>query len=343
DVQIKALSKVKIDGRVVNSDNTTKTDFNGEGILTVFDSERNVPLPEISPNPNNPFTMTVQNSIIFRGRISINNGEFSTEFYVPKDISYENKNGKINLYFFNQQNDGVGFTKNIIVGGTDSSVANDGKGPEINIFFDNENYQSAYLVGTSPLLIVKLTDETGLNTTGTGIGHKLEGILNEQVNNPIDFTNYFTSDLDAGGRSGKISYQFSKIDGGDYSIQIKAWDIFNNFSTEKAYFSVVSDDDLVVRDVYNYPNPFAGRTTFTFQQNLSEPVDVKIRIFTIAGRLIKEIEQQYINNKYVTIDWDGRDADGNELSNGTYLYKLIVKTSDGKFNKSYLGKLAVIR
>lgn len=343
DVQIKALSKVKIDGRVVNSDNTTKTDFNGEGILTVFDSERLVPLPEISPNPNSPFTMTVQNSIIFRGRISITNGEFSTEFYVPKDISYENKNGKINLYFFNQQNDGVGFTKNIIVGGTDSSVANDGKGPEINIFFDDENYQSAYLVDSSPILIVKLTDETGLNTTGTGIGHKLEGILNEQVNNPIDFTNYFTSDLDAGGRSGKISYQFSKLDGGDYSIQVKAWDIFNNFSTEKAYFSVVSDDDLVVRDIYNYPNPFVGRTTFTFQHNLSEPVDVKIRIFTIAGRLIKEIEQQYINDKYVTIDWDGRDSDGNELANGTYLYKLIVKTSDGRINKSYLGKLAVIR
>uniref|UniRef100_A0A7V2ZK85 Type IX secretion system sortase PorU n=1 Tax=Ignavibacterium album TaxID=591197 RepID=A0A7V2ZK85_9BACT len=343
DIQIKALSKVKIDGRVVNTDNSTRTDFNGEAILTVFDSERDVPLPEISPNPNNPFTMTVQNSIIFRGRISIINGEFSTEFYVPKDISYENKNGKINLYFFNQENDGVGFTKKIIVGGTDSTVANDGKGPEINIFFDDENYQSAYLVGSNPLLIVKLIDETGLNTTGTGIGHKLEGILNEQVNNPIDFTNYFTSDLDAGGKSGKINYQFSRLDGGDYSIQIKAWDIFNNFSTEKAYFSVVGDDDLVVRDIYNYPNPFGGKTTFTFQQNLSEPIDVKIRVYTIAGRLIKEIEQRYINDRYVTIDWDGRDADGNELANGTYLYKLVVKTSDGKFNKSYLGKLAVIR
>ncbi len=343
DIQIKALSKIKIDGRVVNSDNSTRADFNGEAILTVFDSERDLPLPEISPNPNNPFTMTVQNSIIFRGRVSIINGVFSTEFYVPKDISYENKNGKINLYFFNSEDDGVGFTKKIVVGGTDSTVVNDGNGPEINIFFDNENFQSAYLVGSSPLLIVKLIDETGLNTTGTGVGHKLEGILNEQANNPIDFTNYFTSDLDAGGKSGKVNYQFSKLESGDYSIQVKAWDIFNNFSTEKSYFSVVGDDDLVVRDIYNYPNPFGGKTTFTFQQNLSEPIDVKIRIFTVAGRLIKEIDQQYITNRYVTIDWDGRDADGNELANGTYLYKLIVKTSDGKFNKSYLGKLAVVR
>lgn len=343
DVQIKALSKVKIDGRVINPDSTTRSDFNGEGILTVFDSERDVPLPEISTNPNNPFKMTVQNSIIFRGRVSIINGEFSTEFYVPKDISYENKNGKINLYFFNQEIDGVGFTKKIIVGGTDSTAVNDGKGPEISIYFDSENFQSAYLVGSSPVLIVKLTDETGLNTTGTGIGHKLEGILNEQANNPIDFTNYFTSDLDAGGKSGKINYQFSKLDYGDYSIQVKAWDIFNNFSTEKSYFSVVGNEDLVIRDIYNYPNPFGGKTTFTFQQNLSAPIDVKIRIFTISGRLIKEIEQQFINDRYVTIEWDGRDADGNELANGTYLYKLNVKSSDGQFNKSYIGKLAVIR
>lgn len=343
DVQIKALSKVKIDGRVVNPDNSTKTDFNGEAILTVFDSERDVPLPEISPNPNNPFTMSVQNSIIFRGRISITNGHFSTEFYVPKDISYENKNGKINLYFFDQQNDGVGFTKRIIVGGTDSSVANDGKGPEIEIFFDDEKFDRAYLVGTSPLLIVKLTDETGLNTTGAGIGHKLEGILNEQVNNPIDFTNYFTSDLDAGGKSGKIEYQFSRLENGDYSIQVKAWDIFNNFSTERSYFSVVGDDDLVVRDIYNYPNPFSGRTTFTFQQNLSEPINVKIKIYSIAGRMIKEIERANISERFVTIDWDGRDADGNELANGTYLYKIIVKTSVSETTKSFLGKLAIVR
>lgn len=336
-VQLKAMSKVSVSGRVVNENNSVTQNFNGEGILTVFDSERIVQLPEINS------LMRVQNSVIFRGRVSITNGVFNAEFSVPKDISYENKNGKLNFYFFNNSFDGIGFTSNIIIGGTDSSVVNDGKGPMIDIFFDDENYQNSYLVGTNPELIIKLFDETGLNTTGTGIGHKLEGILNEQFNNPIDFTNYFVGDLDAGGKSGKVNYRFNGLSDGEYSIQVKAWDIFNNFSTEKTYFSVVGDNDLIVRDVYNYPNPFSSSTTFTFQQNLLIPLNVKVKIYTIAGRLIKTIEKFNISQKFVLIDWDGRDNDGNEIANGTYLYKLIVSSNDGSFTKDVLGRLAKLR
>ena len=59
--------------------------------------------------------------------------------------------------------------------------------------------------------------------------------------------------------------------------------------------------------------------------------------------MIKEIDKYSLNEKFVVIDWDGRDNDGDKLANGAYLYKLIVKTSDGEFQKSVLGKLAVIK
>ena len=182
-----------------------------------------------------------------------------------------------------------------------------------------------------------------MNTTGTGVGHKLEGILNKKLNDPIDFTNYFTGDLNTGGRSGTINYKFNSLEIGDNELLVKAWDVFNNFSEEITYFSVVDGNDLVIRDIYNYPNPFSDRTQFTFQQNLSKPIDVKIKIYTIAGRLIKEIEEVNLNDRFVVINWDGRDADGDQLSNGTYLYKVIIKSVDGEFNKSVLGKLAVIK
>jgi flagellar hook assembly protein FlgD len=119
--------------------------------------------------------------------------------------------------------------------------------------------------------------------------------------------------------------------------------VFNNFSRETAYFSVVTGDDLVIRDVYNYPNPFTLNTTFTFQQNLNSALNVEVKVYTIAGRLIKIIKEENVNERFVTINWDGRDDDGSQLANGTYLYKLKVVTSDGQFSKSILGKLAVIR
>ena len=338
NVQIKALSKTQIDGTILKPDNTAWTDFNGEGFLTIYDSERRVLLSAIGNYPVN-----IPGGLIFNGRVSINNGKFSENFIVPKDISYENKNGKVILYFLNNTVDGLGYTDKIIVGGTDSSIANDGKGPDIEIYFDDVAYNNGYLVNQNPNLIVKLSDETGLNTTGTGVGHKLEGVLNQQLNNPIDFTNHFTGDLDAGGRTGAINYKFSSLANGDYELNIKAWDVFNNFSEENTFFSVVDGNDLEIRDVYNYPNPFRDNTQFTFQQNLAQPIDVKIKIYTIAGRLIKEIEQNNLNERFAVINWDGRDADGDQLANGTYLYKVIVKSVDGQFTKSVLGKLAVIK
>ncbi|MBT8378175.1 MAG: type IX secretion system sortase PorU [Ignavibacteria bacterium] len=336
-IQLKALSNARISGTILKPDSTEWNDYNGEGILTVYDSERNKLLEEIN------YPIVIPGGVIFRGRVSVNSGEFNAQFVVPKDIIYENKRGKIQFYFLNGFSDGLAFSNNIVVGGTDTTTINDGEGPEIEIFFDDASYNNAYLVGPEPELIVKLSDETGLNVTGTGVGHKLEGILNEDEGNPIDFTEFFTGDLDAGSKSGEVKYQFIKLSEGDYLLDVKAWDVFNNFSTEGANFTVLSTDNLVIRDVYNYPNPFKSNTTFTFQQNLNRPVDVRIKVYTIAGRMIKEIEQKNINQKFVKINWDGRDADGDWLANGTYLYKLIVITTDGEYSESLIGKMAVIK
>ncbi len=337
NLQIKALSDTKIKGSVLLPNGNVNTDFSGEAIIAMFDSQRRIPLPEMS------YHMDIQGGVIYRGRATVENGLFYTNFTVPKDISYENKNGKIVAYFFNDNTDGVGFTSNFIVGGTDSSTTNDGNGPAIDIFYDDFNFSNATLVNSNFTLLVKLQDDTGLNTTGSGVGHKLEGILNGDENNAIDFSNSFIGDLNAGGKTGIISYKFNNLSAGDYSIKVKAWDVFNNLSTETRTFTVVESNALTIKDVYNYPNPFRSNTAFTFQQNLNSALNVKIKIYTVAGRLIRNIEENGILEKFVKIPWDGKDEDGGFLANGTYLYKLIVTSVDGDYSQSILGKLSIIR
>ncbi len=336
-VQLAALDNVKIKGSARNTDGTKKI-FNGEAIVSVFDSERSQELKEMD------YTITLQGGLIYRGRATVTNGDFQSEFVVPKDISYENKNGKIVAYISNSSADGVGYSNQIIVGGTNSKAINDGKGPDISIYFDNVNFESSYLVNPNFTLIAKLSDQTGLNTTGTGIGHKLEAILNDDQANAIDLSNSFVGDLNSGGKTGTITYKFTDKIPGDYKIKIKAWDVFNNLSTQEASFTVVSaDNGIVLRDVVNYPNPFSTNTTFTFQHNISSTIIAKIKIYSIAGRMIKQIEESNITGKFVKVDWDGRDTDGNQLANGTYLYKLIVESIDGLNKESVLGKLAIIK
>jgi hypothetical protein len=161
--------------------------------------------------------------------------------------------------------------------------------------------------------VLNLQDDTGLNTTGTGIGHKLKGIINDNAAQEIDFTSYFVGDLDAEGKSGVVNYKLTDFELGEHKIEITAWDVFNNPSQQISYFTVVNSNDVVLKDVVNYPNPFRSNTTFLFQHNISELINVKIKIYTIAGRLIKNIEE------------------------------FSIKSIDGKSNQYVLGKLSIIQ
>jgi len=336
EVQVSALGNVDIKGTYLNLD-STKSNFSGKAIISVFDANRSLYLKDMN------YTVSLPGGLLFRGMVTITNGKFEANFTVPKDISYQNRNGKVVAYAFNDTYDGVGYTDKIIVGGTDTTSTNDGNGPAIEIYFDDLAFESSYLVNSNFTLLAKLEDETGINTTGSGVGHNLEAIINDDEDNPIDLTTSFVGDLDAGGKSGLVNYKFSNFEEGDYKIKMEAWDVFNNLSSEETYFSVVNSDGLTIREVVNYPNPFSDNTTFTFQHNLTKALNVKVKVYTIAGRLIKMIEQYNLLDKFVRIPWDGRDEDGDQLANGTYLYKLIVESTDGEYNDTVLGKLAVIR
>ena len=338
-VQLSALSQVSLDGLVRNYNGSLNTSYNGEAIVTVYDSERKKPLPELGYN----YVMIEPGGVIFRGRASITNGKFAANFTVPKDISYENDKGKIVVYLDDANSDGVGYSDQITIGGTDTSAVDDGNGPDIEVYYDESESSNSYLVNEDFTLVVNLADETGLNTTGTGIGHKLEGVIDDEESKAVDFTNYFVGDLDAAGKSGQVKYKVTDAALGDHKIAIKAWDVFNNPSLQISYFTVVNSGEIVLKDVVNYPNPFSSNTTFLFQHNINELIDVSIKIYTVAGRLIKVIDEYSISDKFVKIDWDGRDQDGSQIANGTYLYKLIVKSVDGKSNQNVLGKLAVYR
>ncbi|MGE5496796.1 MAG: type IX secretion system sortase PorU, partial [Syntrophothermus sp.] len=335
---VKALSKLSLSGSVRNQDKTVASQSGGEALITIYDSERLVPSSELSG-----YQIRFQGGIIYKGLSSIKDGRFSTSFTVPKDISYENKPGKVEAYLQSGTNDALGFTKNIVIGGSDSSAVNDRKGPEVEIAFDRLDGVNSVLVSPDFTLYVKLKDETGINTTGSGIGHRLEAVLNGNENSPIDLSGEFTGDLDSGGKSGVIRHQFTGMAPGSYKVKVKVWDVFNNPGEQEKTFTVTDNEGLVVRDVYNYPNPFKDRTTFSFQHNLNEAVNVIVKVYTVSGRMIRQIEGRSISDRFVRLDWDGRDEDGNLAANGTYLYKIVVKSISDSYSKELLGKLAVVR
>ena len=83
--------------------------------------------------------------------------------------------------------------------------------------------------------------------------------------------------------------------------------------------------------VYNYPNPFAHQTAFTFVVTGSQaPDEVHVKVYTVAGRMIRDIriDAGRLQLGFNSVLWDGRDQDGDEVANGVYLYKVSMKSGD---------------
>jgi flagellar hook assembly protein FlgD len=72
-------------------------------------------------------------------------------------------------------------------------------------------------------------------------------------------------------------------------------------------------------------------------------LDISLQIMTVAGRVIKTINQSITpeGNRVEGPEWDGRDEFGDKLGRGVYIYRLRVKTQDGK-KKEVLEKLVIL-
>lgn len=333
---MKALQKIKLSGSVLKTDSTFWSDFNGKIDVTVLDVDKNISLYDFGYL----FNYKQDGGIIFNGKANAVNGNWSIDFVVPRDISYSTGRGKLIAYFRNDLTDGLGFSNNFIMSGLDSTAAADSTGPEINVYLDSRNFRTGDLTNQNPKIIADFFDENGLNLTGT-IGHKLEAIINDDELNKIDLTPFYSST--SGYQNGSVEYQLNDVPDGKYKLIIKAWDTYNNFNSTEIYFNVKSTEDVALDNIYNYPNPMSDFTSFIFQHNSDEMLTADIKIYTVSGRLIKELNKTNITDKFVNIEWDGRDDDGDAIANGTYIYKIIIKSETGSFSKSSTGKLAKLK
>ena len=346
EVQVRALDKVTINGTVRNAMDQVDAGFNGLVEVTVFDAERRIEI-EQQKYLSRPY-YTVREDLLWRGQVQAQDGEFSATFVVPKDISYSNSSGRISAYAFDTQGHAFGATERIRVGGTSDNPPNDQAGPEIALFLNDTTFVSGGLTPPEPSLIVKLFDASGINTVGAGVGHEMLLVVNGDEQGAIDVSRGFRSEENSFQR-GEVTWKVPISDEGPHSLSLRAWDVLNNSSTASLDFVVASAEDLVLRNVFSYPNPTAGSAQFIFEHNQlpGTGASVQIRIYTLSGRLIKTLESdELLSGGTVRIAWDGRDEDFDALATGVYLYKLRVEVEDeagGRQVSEHIEKLAVIR
>ena len=334
-VSVPALGVVQVRGVVRRNDGSVWSDFTGRGLLEVNDAKRTVAVPEWSG-----FTYVVGGSILYRGDVSIQSGSFNALFPVPKDVTFGSQS-RISLYAYSSNMDAVGVTEQVTVSGTDATAVVDTTGPEISIMVGSTEFKSGDVVPLDPDLIVDLADVSGINTSTVGIGHQLEAELVDEERK-VDLGSSYRGKLDT-YQSGRAVTTLTGISEGRHRVVVRAWDTRNNSASAEVVFEVRSGTDVDVFQVVNYPNPFARSTSFTFQRTAAIPVDVEVRIYTVAGRMVQRLVSPGLTDRFVRIPWDGRDRDGSEMANGVYLYKIVVRSTDGAQINEVVGKLAIMR
>jgi len=337
-VQLRALSQVTIKASVRKPDQSIWDDFNGVALVALYDAERRITVPL---DGWGGFYYKVLGGLLYRGEASVRDGRFAVSMMVPKDISYENSNGRLDVYFDNGSRDGAGFSTAFRVGGSETAGTEDTWGPYITLYMDSRSFAPGDGVNENPMLIADLFDESGINTTGLGIGHNIEAWLDDEPVSVV-LNDYYRGERDSWQR-GAVEYQYRALAEGRHSLRLRAWDIHNNPGSAETWFNVQGGGTLTVGSVYAYPNPTSEGSTFSFTHNQQDAVDVEVRIYTAAGRMIRTLEIKQARDRFVRVEWDGLDADGARPANGTYFFKLTCLSEGGKRGTETVGTVSVLR
>lgn len=349
-----ALSENEISGEVVDNEGNLMSDFSGTAWVTVKDGTINRSVLLLDrynnplPPPNNTLSYLAPGATIFVGPVDVTNGEFTTRFFVPKDVSYGSQGAKIYAYAENGDFDAIGVVDSILVSGSVPAVE-DTIGPEIRLYADGRPFVAGVtMVRTGFVLTAEIEDEHGINITGQ-LGHGIVVKVDGGDLYEADVTGDFTYDR-GGFQSGSLELALPEFPQGEHEISLKAWDNFNNSSLVTSRMEVVSVDDLELSEVMNYPNPVRdGDHKTSFQYCLNNDADrVTIKIFTESGRKIKTIHISAPDERAAMgchlVDWDLLDADGDWISNGVYIYQVKAdgRTLEGKKVKAEEDRKLVI-
>lgn len=222
-------------------------------------------------------------------------------------------------------------------------VIRDRINPLLDVTFDGAHIFNGDIISAAPEIRIQLSDEN----------------KHLALNNPEDFTVIVKGAAISGGEmrldASNVRTEFYPANpnrlsnenrarlhvfpeftaDGIYTLFVSAKDRSNNNSGDLSY-SVDFEVALTpaISNMLNYPNPFTTSTQFVFTLTGRDvPDELKIQIFTVSGKLVREIDKSELGALRIGLNrtdfaWDGTDMYGDQLANGVYLYR-VVATKNG--------------
>lgn len=323
-------------GRVLDSPGGSQLPYEGIARMLIEDS---TPLEEtpVSCYGGAPASYLYKAGPMYHGDVSVAGGAFEGRFVAPMDASLGTR-GRVRTYLVGRSGadafdtDGAGSLVTTVAAGT--APPGDTEGPRIILSFVG----GATAVRPDATLQIHLYDPSGIMTTGYALQNSIVVTLDDNTTSRTDVTSSFRYAADS-YQSGIATFQLPNLALGHHSVRVSAADnLATGFtaaqhrSSATLEFDVVETADLRIRNAYLFPDPVHSRGpgaggTFVVDAP-GDSVNMLLRVYSLSGRLIRQF-RVLGGLGQVQVPWDGRDADGDPLANGTYLFKVFVYGREG--------------
>lgn len=333
-VTFKALARITVEGEVLRPDGQVATDFSGILNPTVMDSRTTV---KTLDNNRTGAILEYEDYLntLFAGNDSVRGGKFSFSFTVPKDISYSGNYGKMNLYAADETsgNEAQGSYLNFVVGGTAEDAEKDDEGPEIRqLYLNDSTFTDGGQVNTTPYFVARLWDKSGVNISGSSIGHDIILTIDNSPSLSYNLNSYYEI-LPGEEGEGIVRFSIPALEPGIHTAEFKVWDVQNNSTTHTFTFEVVAGLKPFITELVATPNPARQQVEFRLYHNLPESnLRVGISVYDLAGRLVWTTEKEGSSEwfKAYIVTWDLTDRAGSRLRPGLYLYRAAIRAGGSK-------------
>ena len=235
-----------------------------------------------------------------------------------------------------------GSTDMLYVYGFDSDASEDTEGPLIENFgVGSASGGSGTMVHANPIVIAVFSDESGINISDAGIGHKMSLVLDSEKTYD-DVSQYFLPDPDDPTK-GSIYYPLLDLPPGEHQLTLNVWDNANNSSSETVSFKV----GLNLRPDVAEMSSFYSRETDQLSVKLTTDralctLQCRLECFDLSGNLMWTQDRKAYSDSASSFSfvWDLNDSNGNRLPRGIYNLRATVTSEDG-LSASHSKKIAI--
>ena len=326
-----AGGRARLTGHIEDADGHAATDFQGAINVRLYDSKRTVTCLN-NAGADNAFTFNTYDRILYSSQDSVCAGRFALTCPIPLDIAYSDAPGRVLFYAISNDRatEANGYCEDFLLGGTETNLT-DSIGPHIVAYLDNDSFENGGAVGTTPFFVALLEDESGINTSGNGIGHDLELIIDGDPAMTYALNDYYTAEF-GNYRRGTVAFSIPALNEGEHSLLFRAWDTQNNASTAALTFHVDRTKEVNVLSLTASVSPATTQTSFILSYDRpGSPCQFTIEVFDFTGRLLWNHSETAANaSATYTVPWNLTTGSGFPLGSGVYLYRARVRCDDSE-------------